>query len=499
MPNAIYGQILYDGALYGEYVEDNLLRWAIEVDWDGDGAFDGENEAEFVTSIRIERGRDHYVDFQANGIVFPSVGRLTLTLDNSDRRYDARNPSGPLYGYLDSGKFIRVRVMYREVYYPVFCGIVSDIRPSGRWEARLSAEDGLAWFTDKDVYVSVQTGLRIDEAMGAVLDDVAWPTLWGRNLDISSDILPFWWADSSAAGALSELTQSGLGYFATRADGTARFIRRNSITVDGAGLTDGNTLNEPEPGLPLDSYRNIVRVAYYPLVQKATGTIWEDSTTLQVAAGGSRTIWVDYTYDGTPAPAINVVSPVATTDYTMNAAADGSGANLTASCSVVLTNLGKKGKLVISNISGSLGYMTLLKIRGDAIVVDYPGAVEELRADYATNPRSFKLDLPLQQNAEAAEGIAEIFADFLENRNTWPIVQMEDRPDVQFGVDLFDTLRYTSEALGIDESFRAGKIIHETSGTLQIVQTTFRLEPYITGSPAWTFDITDFGTETIFG
>jgi len=31
------------------------------------------------------------------------------------------------------------------------------------------------------------------------------------------------------------------------------------------------------------------------------------------------------------------------------------------------------------------------------------------------------------------------------------------------------------------------------------VRTTFKLEPYITGALAWEFDITDFGTDTIFG
>lgn len=499
MTNAIYDRILYDEALYGEYEEDNLLRWAIEVDWDGDGVFDGSNEAKWVTYLRTERGRDNYVDFQANGIVFPSVGKATVILDNSERRYDPRNVSGPLYGYLDSGKLFRIGVMYQEIFYEVFTGIISDLRPTGGGskEVRLSAEDGLAWFNDKSTYIQVQTALRLDEAIDLVLDEVAWP--WSRDLDISTDFLSFWWADDSAAGEISKLMQSGLGYFATMADGAARFIRRNTVTVDGIELNDENTLNDPELGLPLDTYRNIVRVAYYPLVQKNTGTIWEDTTTLEIPAGETRTIWCDYTYNDSPTPAVNVVNPVATTDFLMNAADDGSGTNLTGSCSVTLTNFGKKGKLVITNSSGSLGYMVLLKIRGDAIVVDYPAAVEEQRADYATQPRSFKLELPLQQDAGAARSIAVAFADFLETRNTWPTVQVDQRPEIQFVPDLFETLRYNSAFLAVDDSFRVGKIIHEARGTLQSVRTTFKLEPYITGSLAWEFDITDFGTDTIFG
>jgi hypothetical protein len=122
------------------------------------------------------------------------------------------------------------------------------------------------------------------------------------------------------------------------------------------------------------------------------------------------------------------------------------------------------------------------------------------RSDYLTAPRTFTLELDWQQSAGAAISLATAFADFLSTRRAWPTVQIEARPEVQFAADLFDTVVHDSGHFVSNNSYRIGKIIEEsTSETLQGVRSTWKLEPYIIGVSYWTWDIAEFGVDTIFG
>ena len=79
-------------------------------------------------------------------------------------------------------------------------------------------------------------------------------------------------------------------------------------------------------------------------------------------------------------------------------------------------------------------------------------------------------------------------------------MQVESRFDIQFTPDIFDTVRYTSAYHGIDDSFRVGKIRERwLSENGQAVLTEYVLEPYITGGAAWTWPVTNFGVDTVFG
>jgi hypothetical protein len=68
---------------------------------------------------------------------------------------------------------------------------------------------------------------------------------------------------------------------------------------------------------------------------------------------------------------VDMVSPVATTHYLLNSAADGSGTNLTANLTVTATYYADKVSYVFVN-SGAAGYITLLKAYGKGIYFDNP-------------------------------------------------------------------------------------------------------------------------------
>ena len=88
---AKYGSFLYGAELYGEGAETagGLLLWAITVDWNNDGSFDGENEAGYMTGTpQIQRGNQNYIAQSGNGFEHAKPDNCVIMLDNKDRRYD---------------------------------------------------------------------------------------------------------------------------------------------------------------------------------------------------------------------------------------------------------------------------------------------------------------------------------------------------------------------------------------------------------------------------
>jgi len=493
------------GKKYGATQSPNLL-WGIMFDWDGDGFFET-NEARRVIGLSVERGRDRFLDFTGNALQFPTVGRCTITLDDHERRFDAWHTSSPLYGKVAPGVFVRIFVRNGSggTDYPIFAGIIKDIKHSGRKNQRVNIEleDGLQWLYDNDIDIDVAQGLRVDQAIAQILERIKYPTIWGTDLDLSTEILNYWWGEGSASRNISNLTQTGIGYFAVAADGRARFRNRSSVGMSKADLSDGNTLDQVILPQPWDYYKNIVRVRFYPRVKQSSGVVWKLDTVPQIGAGATFTVFGDYSFlQETRIPAVNVAIPPG--NFTANSLADGSGTNLTANISVTFTNFGTNAKIEVTNNGAVPAFLTLLQVSGEAISAPNPGAIQREVLDHATKPRRFTLDLPWQQNTNSAEDIATVLAEFLSTQNAYPVVQVEARPEVQFAPDLFDSVYYESDHLGIGQSFRVGGIRHEwINSNGQAVRTTFRLEPYITGVTAWTFDVTNFGASgtggTTFG
>jgi hypothetical protein len=103
------------------------------------------------------------------------------------------------------------------------------------------------------------------------------------------------------------------------------------------------------------------------------------------------------------------VAPVATTDYTMNAAADGSGADLTANFTVTASFTGLGVRFTISNNSSTAaGYVTKLQVRGKGIY-RYDAMIEVATSTgYGTRPLS--VEMPYQNSANVAADVANLLA-----------------------------------------------------------------------------------------
>jgi hypothetical protein len=161
---------------------------------------------------------------------------------------------------------------------------------------------------------------------------------------------------------------------------------------------------------------NRVEVTVHPrIVDDASTTIlFSLNNPLEIAAGETKVILGPYRVETAPDTIVRVggldlIDPIATTDYLMNSLQDGTGTNLTASLGVV-ANYGANGvQYRLTNNSGGIGFVTKLQARGRG-VYDFRTVVVEATDDEAIvsdGVNSIAIDMPYQEDADVAQTIAD--------------------------------------------------------------------------------------------
>lgn len=481
------------------------LLWALEIDWDNDGVFDGGNEGRQLRALSIERGRARLFTSGAQGEArFGRMqpGTCRLVLDNNERLYDPHNINSPLFPNVAPGRDVRLRVTVGSggPTFTLFRGAIDDIDAAGYLRdplATIRVSDGWRLLADRRAITALRAGGRTDQAMGDVLDAIAWPAGWGRNLSNGSDVVPYFWADNQAAyDVIHELAESEQGLVWVGADGALNFLSRGDLYGQAAVVTlTDDLLGEPVIGRPWDFVKNYVRVQAYPRLATAQTEIWRLDETPLLTPGESLTIWAEYKDSANRrAPATDVVTPVSGTDYTMNTAADGSGVNLTANFAVTPTLYGSIAKLVVANTGASAGYITLLKLRGRPLEALNVAAyiAEDAGSQAVYGARQLTLDLPWQQSALAAKDFGDWLVSWLASPQPDAVVEITNRPELQFGYDVGTYLLYDSTTLGLTQRFRIGHVRHDSLESMQSIRTRWTLEPVDDVQQFWLLGETGF-------
>lgn len=503
-----------DEKLYGASDAREALAWDVSIDWDEDSIFDA-NEADRLTGYSLNRGRTRLLKSAGEGFEPISTGTCTVTLQNDDGRFDAWNTASPLYPNVNYGKDIRVRVkdLATGIIYPRFRGTITNIVPMGYGDdakVQITASDGLDYLRNYPGRVAMQQNILPDAAIGYILDAVQWPARWGRDLDVSAETIRYWWSSGNrqAMSDIEDLAISFLGYFFVDAEGQARFIKRSNVSGSVADYDQAELLKDIGNPQPYQLLRNITRLKVHPRTQASTGTIWQlvgNTPSIVPGANNALTLFANYTYNNVAVPAINVITPVATTDWLVNTQADGLGTNLTGSCTCVMTDFGDTAKLVFTNNSASLGYLIAPKIRGDAIYepnvsdVTYPSDLSAVR-----NPRELVFDLLWQQDINVAIDVVNVLGAFYAGQHPMPNIKVDDRPSKQYAADLFDIVNINLAYIGLSgESYRVGGIEEQTDSqyeNCQKVSTQLYLEPYVSANSYMQWDTNSaWDTSTVFG
>lgn len=501
---ARYGSFQYgSGVKWGASAVDRRLTWAVEVDWDDDGAFDGSNEMAYLLDMNIRRGRDFFMNSNGSGFQPRFAGNVRITLKNNTGRFDPFNSSGPLYGLLESNQRIRIRVKNEATgtIYPVFYGYLDDIRPnySALPTVTLTASDGIKYLSGTPATSSaVYATHAYTTAIQDVLTAAGWeePTAIDQTL---SDTMPFFWMNGNGAyGQIIDLTDSVLGNFYISASGAATFIPRTFDDASLVSFVDIDALQEWKIRTPSPRYtvQNVVKVYSRARRAQTDVALWTMTDKPFVLSGASITAWAQFSSNNQEVPATVVTAPVATTDYTANSAVDGSGTDLTANFTVTLTAFATSAKLVIANTGGTPGYVTLLKVRGDAITPDdYTFAQSTAPSSIVTyGERQFVVKTNWLQDLNTAIDQASVLIGLLPFPNRYPQFLVRGQPEKQFALDLTNIATLSFATIRYSAIMRVGYIEHNVvQGTAgSICDTIFYFEPDMAGGGggAWTFPAT---------
>jgi hypothetical protein len=490
---ARYGKSLYNAERYGNTPDTPNLLWGLEIDWDDDGLFSGENEAVRVRGIHVSRGRDSFISYDGGGFEPQQVGQAVIDLENSDYRFDPYNSSSPLFGQIEPGKLARLSVRNGAsgTRYSVITGVVQNIIPSGR-TAQLVLNDGWSLLNVTSSRADVYQNYRADQLIDLVLTDVNW-TL-GKDLQEAVYSPRYWWGTGGPAiDVIRSLADNEFGLVWMAADGTFKFRNRRDTPASVLSISQDQLLRDISTPMPWETKRNIVEVSFSPVTTNSGVTLWEWSGSLSMMPGQTRIF---------EAVLKSTAVDITTITKSMNWHPDGIGTDLTYALAVSVVRNGSHATVTATNTSTIYqGYITQLGLigteatRGDAVVVS---ATSD---GYERRPRKLSVSPEWLSDTDEGQRIAEGLRDMFERVSILPVVQIEARPDIQFIPDLYDTVTLSIPAKGINnQRFRVGKIEHEAlDQTCQAVRTTLRLEPFFDyDQNYWTFP-TQLGVTSILG
>lgn len=392
MTYAVFGDPSYKynntNRLYGVPVSPwTGRRWIIQVDWDGDQLFNGDNEAIYTIDLETERGFNELYDVDGDGyysgLAPVDDGCARVVLDNSSKRFSAWNSSGPLYGYIRPGKLIKIQTQenYTGTVKDVFTGIIID-PAENRTEKTVTLEcrDGVELLKGADVALGFvnPTGAILDQItdfVSDILTDIGW--MWSYDMTkfpSYNNALYFITCNRRAFTEFKEIAKvnrGGDGLFYIAANGDVIFDMLNDY-----GLTPtyyDSSIFGKEIGInqPWKNIVNNIKAMVYRWVTGSVSVLWQYGTpVLEVPAGESRTVFAVYSYENTAKFIMaSAETPLSGTDWVANSAADGSGSNLTANFTVTLTNFGQSAKLIVTNTGGTSGFLTTLQVRGTPYVI----------------------------------------------------------------------------------------------------------------------------------
>lgn len=470
---------------YGVGVTTGNLLWSFIVLWDG--TWWGPNEAHGrMTNLTVRRGRQNMLAAGGKGYGAFGVGEVTATFDNEDGRFDPFNTDSPLSPNVTPGKFARISVRDDStgIDYGIMRGIIADIQPvkQGNKDAvHIVVNDGMQWLKDRIVSVGLQQNMDKSDAPGLIVDRADWPSAeWPKSIVADATNYEDWWAwNQGGFEALDEWNRAEWAVAFHSRTGTFRWMPSTYSQVNVYNIAQEEILAEIGRPQSWEVVRNIVKTYASPKITGPGGTvIWTLQTVPAILDGATFFIEPVFKYQEWQ-PCGGGMTFV----FTVNAQADGGGADLTGSCALVEdSHVGEGARLWLTNNSGSDGFITQFYATGFPIYTPSVDIreVEDTVSKAAYGSRSLINDSRWIEDTETAQTLSTWLLTNLKDPIVLPIIQMEDRVVNQFSPDLYDKIILRVHKLKLQKVFRVGSIEHQwLSENGQSVRTTMKLEPYL--------------------
>lgn len=350
--------------------------YKLEADWDGDGAFEADITADWL-SADIVRG---FADPLAR---VASVGRGSFVLNNAGREYspelsaDVRPRRQVKFSMTVSGN---TGVLFR--------GFIERIRaesgPKRGRRAVLECVDGLALLDVDEAPIPILVDTYAHEVIEDVVAAVYTPP--STNYQKGVTRFPFAaerWSDheglvgfeeTTAAQKVLDACVSDWGRFFISKAGAPTFYNRHKTALDtSTKLALSDDMRRLGYGRDVGTVFNHVEVTCHP---RSVGTVVEvigrisQGTPPKIEPGESETYTLYYRDPSNlerPVGGKDVVTPVAGTDYTATSDEAGDGDDLTASVSGTAEISADRIEVTLTNNAAVLAHVHGLQVRGLAV------------------------------------------------------------------------------------------------------------------------------------
>ena len=405
----------------------------LKVDWDNDGNFTNADSdvSDDVLELNWSRGRDSASQLTGRAI----AGELQARMKNEDDKYNSFNSSSSLSGKLLPGLGVKLLLSEDEPFpytFPLtfaddvdaWRGYLDSISPSflesGRKDLVLRATGPLARIAARSTAeVAVATSTRTGAAITLAINDAdsSMPT----SIDTGDTTMARWWtAEQPVLDAIRDIEETELGYVGESPSGEIVFESRQhrlktDHIVSQATFSDAAdaalTYSEIHQFDPLGELYNVMEADVQLYTVGSLAVLWtlaeSGANSPALEAGAAKTFVAKYPTAASASNARHVnawTTTAATTDMTANAAADGSGSNLTSGIGISVSKYAESMKITLTNNSGSDGYITKLQARGTPVTADDPLRVVEEDGTSQTSfgKRTFPLKgpfIPSEQDA----------------------------------------------------------------------------------------------------
>jgi hypothetical protein len=468
--------------------------YSLCIDWDNDGSFAtaGDDISNDVMRLWWSRGRDAELERATAGI-------LEITLKNPTGEYSPSNSGGTYYGKLLPGRPVRLQATFGVTTYDLWYGKIERIVPKPHWQDQtcyIYCVDGFDMLKRAEITTDLYTDELTGTLVGNILDEVGWAA-GDRDIEVGIDTVPLgYWSQVSALYALQEIEESECGFFYIDHRGYARFEDRHYRM----GLSSSETITDEMCDISYDlSSRGIYNSIMASYTEKTLGVeaeLWRLSEVPLLAAGETRTWWGDY-----QGLATNQIDPAATTDYTANMLANGTGADMTASVTVTPTHFAGSTKLVVVNGAGVAVYLTLLKVRGDLYS---DGDKTSVKSDDSTSQTAYqKRDRTLDAQFLASVDQCQQYCDFVlsETKDAWPDVDMtlKNRSDTvltaMLNRKISDRITVQNTELGLDDDYFINAVQHDVDMKMKTHKCKWTLRS-ATPELFWVLDLSELDSTT---
>jgi len=489
--------------------------YALYVDWNNDGDYGdaGEDISADWMQITITRG------YSSPLARYPTVGRMTVILRNAAKTYSppetaAARPRLP----------VRLTMTYDGDTVTLFEGWVQTLRPDyGTSLARRAVMECVdaIWLLDQfEGEIALQTNVYADDVISSVVAAVYTPpsTAYDSGINLFPTAADRWtgqllsWASSSgsgsgvvrrvsASGKIQDACVSDWGRFFISKAGVPTYYNRHKMPFDSTtALTLDDDMVGLDYGMSADSVRNYIEVTCHP---RKVGTTYEvlgqldQNNAPMIEDGDSVTFDIAFRDPANSAVRLggkSVITPVATTDFTVTDDEAGEGNDDTGDITPSMTAYGDHAEITLANAAGHPVWVQSLRVRG--LAVRSLEAVTVVASEASDVVQRLRIDAALMSNPIHAQNLADWLLSYykdplhniqgvtiLANSNATLMAAVRD-------LELMDRVVITETQTGL--SAQAGYIyaMRHTIEPGRIHQLSFNLEQaYDYGADPFTLNL----------